>query len=104
MKTIAEQLKVKEFPFSMYDARGNHIYYETSIGYWCKYQFNEINLPIHYENSNGYWYKTEFDNERHQIYYENSDGAIEDNRPKLIKEVTMQEVEEAFGCVVKIKK
>jgi hypothetical protein len=40
MKTIAQQLNVKEFPFIIRDSKGNVIY--------CEY-------------SNGYWYKTEYD-------------------------------------------
>ena len=61
MKTIAQQLNVKEFPFEIKDKNGNVIYYE---------------------NSNGDWLKREFDSDGNKIYYENSDGLIEDNRPK----------------------
>jgi len=32
MKTIAQQLKVKQFPFIIKDKKGNLIYYETSDG------------------------------------------------------------------------
>ena len=32
MKTIAQQLKVKEFPFIIKDSNGNVIYYENSDG------------------------------------------------------------------------
>jgi len=33
MKTIAQQLKVKEFPFKIKDKDGNQIYSESSDGY-----------------------------------------------------------------------
>ena len=33
MKTIAEQLKVKEFPFEIKDSNGNRIYFEDSHGH-----------------------------------------------------------------------
>jgi hypothetical protein len=31
--TIAQQLKVKEFPFEIKDNKGNRIYYENSNGF-----------------------------------------------------------------------
>ena len=61
MKTIAQQLNVKEFPFEIKDKNGNEIYFE---------------------NSHGYWIKSEYDSNGNQIYYESSDGFIVDNRPK----------------------
>ena len=32
MKTIAEQLNIKDFPFRIKDKEGNQIYYEASDG------------------------------------------------------------------------
>jgi hypothetical protein len=61
MKTIAQQLNVKEFPFEIKDSQGNEIYFE---------------------DSEGYWWKTEYDSQGKQIYFENSSGCIIDNRPK----------------------
>lgn len=59
--TIAQQLKIKKFPFSIKDSNGNEIYYEDSDVYWSK---------------------SEYDSHDNQIYYENSSGTIIDNRPK----------------------
>jgi glucan-binding YG repeat protein len=61
MKTIAQQLNVKEFPFEIKDKNGNRIYFEKS---------------------NGYFVKSEYDSNGNQIYFEDSDGYILDNRPK----------------------
>ena len=61
MQTIAQQLKIKEFPFTIKDSNGNVIYYE---------------------NSNGYWRKSEYDSKGNEIYWENSDGIIINKRPK----------------------
>jgi uncharacterized membrane protein len=58
--TITQQLKIKEFPFTIKDSKGNLIYFE---------------------NSNGYWSKSEYDSNGKEIYYENSGGVIRDNRP-----------------------
>ena len=44
---------------SIYDTKGNVIYFE---------------------NSDGFWVKWEYDNQGNQTYYEDSDGYIEDNR------------------------
>ncbi len=104
MKTIAEQMNAKNFPFEMFDKNGNQIYYEDVHGYWVKYQYKHNNQPISFANSKGVWYKIEYDLNNNEIYYESSTGTIRDNRPKQVREVSMAEVEEAFGCVVKIKK
>jgi hypothetical protein len=60
MKTIAQQLNIKKFPFTIKNADGNRIYYEDSTGYWVKQEYAEGKI----------------------IRWENSDGLIEDNRPK----------------------
>ena len=59
--TIAQQLKIKEFPFTIKDSKGNQIYWESSTGYWAK---------------------MEYDSKGKQIYFEDSDGGIVDNRLK----------------------
>ena len=103
MKTIAQQLNVKQFPFEIKDKNGKVIYYEDSYGYWCKNEYDSNgNLTyvensngfwrkkeydsngneIYYENSNGFWWKSEFDSNGNEIYYEDSKGEIIDNRPK----------------------
>ena len=127
MKTISQQLNIKEFPFSIKNSKGNVIYFEDSTGYWEKQEFNSKGKEIYYENSNGnwykhefnsngkliyhetstgYWYKQEYDFNGKLIYYEDSDGDIEDNRPKVI-ELTMDEIATKFNIKVedlKIKK
>jgi hypothetical protein len=101
--TIAQQLKIKEFPFIIkdskgnriyyensngywekreYDSEGNRIYYEDSNGYWSKHEYDSNGKEIYYENSDGYWSKHEYDSEDNVIYYENSKGKIIDKRPK----------------------
>jgi hypothetical protein len=61
MKTIAQQLNVKEFPFEIRDKNGKLIYWEDSDGYWSK---------------------REYDSNGNEIYYESSTGVIVDDRPK----------------------
>jgi len=82
MKTIAQQLNVKEFPFEIKDKNGNLIYYQFSDGNWYKKEFDSNGNEIYYEDSNGYWCKREFDSNGNKIYFENCNGKIEDNRPK----------------------
>jgi hypothetical protein len=104
MKTIAEQLNVKEFPFEIKDKNNNEIYLENSSGFWYKQEFDKNSNKIYYETSNGYWLKQEFDKNNNQIYYENSYGEITDNRPKSTPEFTMEELVEKLGYDFKIKK
>ena len=125
MKTIAQQLNVKDFPFRIKDKNNNQIYYEDSKGYWWKREFDKNNNEIYYETSNGYWEKREFDTNNNKIYYEtsdggwwkrefdknnnriyfeNSNGTIRDNRPNSTPEFTMEELIAKLGFDFKIKK
>ena len=72
--TIAQQLKITEFPFIIKDSKGNEIYFERSNGYWVKREFDSNGNQIYYYDSDGYWSKTERDSNGNQIYYENSKG------------------------------
>ena len=104
MKTIAKQLKVKDFPFQITDANNNEIYWEDSDGGWEKREFDGNNNKIYYKDSDGYWCKRGFDKNNNQIYYENSYGEIIDNRPKSTPEYTMEELIAKLGFEFKIKK
>jgi hypothetical protein len=83
MKTIAQQLNVKDFPFEIKDKNNNLIYYE---------------------NSNDFWWKCEYDKNNNEIYYEDSNGYIIDKRPKSTPEYTMEELIAKLGHKFKIKK
>ena len=61
MKTIAQQLNIKDFPFIIKDKNGRVLYHEDGAGLWCKYE----------RDKNG-----------NELYYEDINGIIEDNRPK----------------------
>ena len=80
--TIAQQLKIKEFPFEIKDSNGNRIYWENSNEFWAKYEYDSDSNVIYWENSTGYWAKYEYDSNGKEIYLENSNGTIRDNRPK----------------------
>jgi hypothetical protein len=80
--TIAQQLNVKEFPFSIKDSKGNVIYFENSDGRWYKREYDSDSNQIYAENSYGYWIKYEYDSNGNHIYTESSYGTIYDNRPK----------------------
>ena len=51
MKTIAQELKVTEFPFIIKDKNNNQIYCEYSDGYWSKREFDSNCNIIYFENS-----------------------------------------------------
>jgi hypothetical protein len=126
-KTIAQQLKISEFPFIIKDKNGNQIYYEDSIGYWSKCQYDQNGKEIYFENSYGYWSKCQYDQNGKEIYFENSNGNWEkyeydqignriyfessngniiDNRPKVV-ELTLDEIAKKLNIdvnLLKIKK
>jgi hypothetical protein len=120
-QTIAQFLKVKDFPFvikdkngnkiyyeypngfwskSKYDDQGNVIYGENSDGHWSKWEYDDQDNEIYFENSNGYWDKCECDDKGNVIRYENSDGYIVDNRPKQMIELTLEDVAKLKGVDV----
>lgn len=125
MKTIAQQLNIKQFPFEIKDNNGNVIYFEYSNGYWSKREFDDNNNEVYFEiddgywakkeydsnnneiyceTSDGFWEKREYDSNNNEIYFENSDGTIIDKRPKSTPEYTMEELQEMLGKEFKIKK
>jgi hypothetical protein len=125
--TIAQQLKITEFPFFIKDKNGNRIYFETSCGFWSKSEYDQIGNQIYFENSdgywskseydqngkeiyyersNGYWSKYEYDQNGNQIYFESSNGKIVDKRPKVV-ELTLDEIAKKLNIdvnLLKIKK
>jgi hypothetical protein len=102
--TIAQELKITEFPFIIKDSNGKEIYYEGSNGYWQKREYDKNGRMIYrkdsdgfwemyqytssdgkkfcYENSKGFWSKCEMNDEGDMIYIHNSAGLIVDHRPK----------------------
>ena len=99
-ETIAQFLKVKDFPFIIKDKNNKEIYSEDSDGRWIKREYNLNGNQIYYENSDGRWSKREYDQNGNEIYFENSNGIIIDKRPKII-ELTLQEVADKLGMDVK---
>jgi hypothetical protein len=119
-ETIAQFLKVTDFPFFIKDKNNKEIYYENSNGYWSKTErdqngkliyseysngrwykreYDQNGNLIYYENSNGYWFKREYDQNNNEIYHENSEGTIIDNRPKVI-ELTLEQIADKLGLNV----
>jgi hypothetical protein len=93
MKTIAQQLNIKDFPFTIKDKNGNTIYFETSDKLWSKTEYDSNGNQIYYEGSNGYWEKKEFDSNGRAVYFEDSNGYIIDDRPKSTCEGKVIEID-----------
>ena len=120
-QTIAQQLQVTDFPFSINNKDGKEIYFEDSDGFWCKNEYDAQSNIIRFENSNGFWAKREYDAHGNQIrgenstgywtkseydaagniiYHETSTGCMIDNRPKDV-ELTLQQIADKLGINVK---
>jgi len=118
--TIAQQLKIKDFPFTIKDKNGKEIYHEDSDGSWRKWERDangkEIycehshciwwkserdanGIQIYCEYSTGFWWKWEIDANGKEIYYEDSKGVIRDNRPKQV-ELTLEHIADKLGINV----
>jgi YD repeat-containing protein len=126
-QTIAQFLKVKDFPFEIknkngnriysensdgywlkceYDDRGNQIRHESTNGYWFKHEYDEQGNIIRHENSSGYWSKWERDDKGNEIRYEDSNGEIIDKRSKPMIELTLEDIAKMKGvdvCQIRIK-
>ena len=96
-QTIAQFLKVKDFPFVIKDKNGKEIYVQNSSGYWRKHEYNDKGNEIRYEDSDGHWSKYEYDDNGNEIYFENSKGYIVDKRSKPIIELTLEDVAKLKG-------
>jgi YD repeat-containing protein len=83
-----------------YDDKGNLIYREDSKGYWHERKYDDKGNEIRYENSDGYWIKREYDDEGNEIYFESSDGTINDQRPKPMIELTLEDIAKMKGVDV----
>jgi hypothetical protein len=68
--TIAKQLKVTEYPFTIKDKNGNQLYSEDSKGYWDKREYNNHGKLTHYINSRGYWEKIVYDTNGYPVRFE----------------------------------
>jgi len=60
-KTIAQQLKIKEFPFGIKNNAGKWIYYENETGYWARHEYNELGQRVYSEDSSGFSWSREYD-------------------------------------------
>jgi len=83
--TIAQQIKWNfktNGDLIIRDKNGRTIYFESSNGFWRKYEYDSGGNRIYFEHSNGFWGKHEYDSQGKEIYFENSGGIIKDNRPK----------------------
>ncbi len=75
-QTIAQKLKIKQFPFEIWNKKGNIIYKEFEDNSWARWEYNLQGHQIYYENSKNYWEKKEYDSKGKKIYYEDSEGVI----------------------------
>ena len=76
MKKLSDTLKEMgvefTFPIEIKDAAGNETYFENVSGYWCLRKHTPSG--IYYENSVGDWCRSECDSEGNETYFENSHG------------------------------
>jgi hypothetical protein len=60
MKKLSETYKelgiAFSFPIKIKDANGYMTYYESSDGYWCRYERGAMGNVTYYENSNETYY------------------------------------------------
>jgi hypothetical protein len=67
--TIAQQLNITEFPFTIKDDNGRRIYHENRNGDWTKWVYDQYGNEIYYENSNGYVLDNRHENNQPEKWY-----------------------------------
>jgi len=70
MKTKAQQLNIKEFPFEIKNENGKVIYYENENGFWWNIEYDSDGNKIYSENFPDYSRKWKYDSDGKEIYYE----------------------------------
>ena len=95
MKTIAQQWGITKFPFVLYDADGNKIYYENSEHAWCRKEYDDNGNQTYSESSNGKWWRVEYDAKGNETYFEGSDGITKGTPSRV--EFTMEELSKKLG-------
>jgi len=70
MKTKAQQLNIKEFPFEIKDENGKVIYYENENGFCWSIEYDSHGNKIYSENFPDYSRKWKHNSEGKEIYYE----------------------------------
>ena len=83
MKTIAQQLNIKEFPFIIYDKNGNKIYQENEVNVHFRCEYDSRGNEILYEHMCGYWRRTEYDQHNNVITKIDRNGIILDNKLEI---------------------
>ena len=74
MKTIAELLNIKDFPFIIKDKNDNVIYNENAMYDWEKAEYNSAGQKTYSEDSEGTWAVNKYNEAGQKTYFENSDG------------------------------
>jgi hypothetical protein len=78
MKKLSETYKelgiAFTFPIKIKDEKGKETYYETSYGFWFKWEYDEKGNPTYYETSDGFWGRREYDKDGLETYSEDSGG------------------------------
>jgi hypothetical protein len=72
MKTIAQQLNVKDFPFIIRDNDGVMIYWEESDGFWERWEYDSSGREKYFEDSTGF--KRELDFKKNEIVCSSPNG------------------------------
>ena len=70
MKTKAQQLNIKDFPFEIKNDNGEVIYYENENGFWWSIEYDSHGNKIYSENFPDYSRKWKHDSDGNEIYYE----------------------------------
>ena len=60
--------------YRVYDAKGDHVYFEHEEGGWRKYEYDDDHNVVREESSDGEVNIYKYDEDGERIYFETSDG------------------------------
>ena len=84
-----------------YDDNGNKLTYKNSSDSWDEYTYDDNGNELTYKSSRGDWRESTYDDNGKQLTFKSSEGI---ERGFDIEEMTIEEICEALGKIIKITK
>lgn len=93
MDKLSDQYKKEgkdfTFPIIIRDEESRQVYYENSMGDWCRSEYDKNGNHIYNETSDGFWWKRVYDSSNKVKSYEDSSGVSTKTQEELIRRVRL---------------
>ena len=91
MDRLSDQYKKEgrefSFPIIIRDEESRQVYYENSMGDWCRSEYDKNGNHTYNETSDGFWMKREYDSSNKVKSYKDSSGISTTSQEDLVRRV-----------------